>query len=137
MCLWLAIEQGIRFATELDIAGLQVEWDRERILQVFSNLLGNAFKFCGQGDQITVRARRDGREIRFEVADTGPGIPVEERQRIFEPYWSTVRQGSKGTGLGLFITRGLLEAHGGRIWVESEPGRGTTFFFALPIAHRA
>ena len=81
-----------------------------------------------------MRARREGDEIRFEVADTGPGIPVEERQRIFDPFWSTARNGKKGTGLGLFITRGLLEAHGGRIWVDSGPGRGSTFCFTLPLS---
>ena len=86
----------------------------------------------GRPDHRARRARR--RRLRFEVADTGPGIPVEERQHIFDPFWSTARHGKKGTGLGLFITRGLLEAHGGRIWVDSEPGRGSTFCFTLPLS---
>ena len=102
-----------------------------------SNLLGNSFKFCRRGDQVTLRAHRAGNEIRFEVADTGPGIPADERGHIFEPYWSTERHGKKGTGLGLFITRGVIEAHGGRIWVESEADRRTTFSFTLPMAQRA
>jgi len=104
---------------------------------VFSNLLGNAFKFCQRGDRITLRARPDAGEIRFEVADTGPGISPAERPHIFEPYWSAARHGKKGTGLGLFIARGVVEAHSGKLWVDSEPGRGSTFSFTIPIAHRA
>jgi signal transduction histidine kinase len=132
-----AAEQGISFATEANVGDLHVDCDRERVLQVFSNLLGNAFKFSQRGDRIAVRARPDGREIRFEVTDTGPGIPPAERQHIFEPYWSAERHRKNGTGLGLFIARGVVEAHDGRLWVDSEPGRGTTFFFTLPIAHGA
>jgi signal transduction histidine kinase/PAS domain-containing protein len=133
----MAVEQGIRFTIDADVGDLYVECDRERVLQVFSNLLGNAFKFCRRGDQIHVRAQPDANDIRFEVVDTGPGIPLDERQHIFEPYWSAERHGKKGTGLGLFIARGIVEAHGGRLWVDTEPGRGTTFFFTLPIAPRA
>jgi len=76
-------------------------------------------------------------DIRFEIADTGPGISPDELPHIFEPYWSAERHGKKGTGLGLFIARGVVEAHGGKLRVDSEPGRGTTFFFTIPIAHRA
>jgi PAS domain S-box-containing protein len=132
-----AVEQGIGLRTDVDVGGLYADCDRDRILQVFSNLLGNALKFCWRGDEITVRARPDADEIRFEVSDTGPGIPADERAHVFEAYWSAERRGKKGTGLGLFITRGVIEAHGGRLWVESEVGRGTTFVFTLPIAHRA
>jgi PAS domain S-box-containing protein len=132
----LAVEQGIVFTTEQDIDDLHVECDRERILQLFSNLLGNAFKFCGRGDRVTVQAKRDGDHIRFAVADTGPGIAPDEQPHIFEPYWSAERYGKKGTGLGLFIARGIVEAHGGSLWLASEPGQGTTFFFTLPIADR-
>lgn len=104
---------------------------------MFSNLLGNAFKFCDRGDQVTVGARRDEHVVRFAISDTGPGIPASEKEHVFEPYWSAERAGKRGTGLGLFITRGVVEAHGGKTWVESEPGRGAAFFFTLPIAHRA
>ena len=120
----IAIEHDIRFTVERQVADLQVQCDRERILQVFSNLLGNAFKFCRPGDQVTLRAQRDGDEIRFEVADTGPGIPPEERRHIFEPYWSAERHGKKGTGLGLFITHGVIEAHGGRSGSRANRGTG-------------
>jgi signal transduction histidine kinase len=70
------------------------------------------------------------------VADHGPGIPAAEQPHIFEAYWSAERNGQKGTGLGLFITKGIIEAHHGRIWVESEPGRGSEFVFTLPITRR-
>jgi signal transduction histidine kinase len=133
-CDAMAPALGLQFAVEQDVAGLFVDCDHQRILQVFSNLLGNAFKFCRRGDRIAVRAHRDGNEIRFEVADTGPGIPPEERPHVFEPYWSTDRHGKRGTGLGLFIARAVIDAHRGKLWVEGEPGDGTTFFFTLPIA---
>jgi PAS domain S-box-containing protein len=132
-----AAEEGIRLAIDADLGDLAVDCDRERVLQVFSNLLGNALKFSQRGDRIMVRARRDAGDIRFEVADTGPGISPAERAHIFEPYWSAERNGKKGTGLGLFIARGVVEAHGGKLGVDSEPGRGTTFFFTIPIARRA
>jgi signal transduction histidine kinase len=130
----IANEHGLRFTVEPYVSELQVRCDRERVLQVFSNLLGNAFKFCRPGDRVALRAQRDGDDIRFTVADTGPGIPADERQHIFEPFWSAERHAKKGTGLGLFITRGVIEAHGGKIWLASESGRGTAFFFTLPVA---
>jgi len=133
----MAAEHGFQLSVDQDVADLHLDCDHQRILQVFSNLLGNAFKFCRRGDRITVRARRDGNEIRFEVADTGPGIQAEDRPHIFEPYWSAARHGSQGTGLGLFISHAVIEAHGGKLWVEGEPGQGATFCFTLPMAHRA
>ncbi len=133
----IANEHGIRFTVDRLVADLSVQCDRQRILQVFANLLGNAFKFCQPGDRVRLSAQRAGDDVRFEVADTGPGIPPEERRHIFEPYWSTERDGKKGTGLGLFITHGVIEAHGGKIWLESEPGQGTKFFFTLPMIQPA
>jgi signal transduction histidine kinase len=67
------------------------------------------------------------------VSDTGPGIAREEVPLLFDPYWSATRHAKKGTGLGLYIAKGIIEAHGGRIWVDSEPGRGSTFSFAIPL----
>jgi PAS domain S-box-containing protein len=133
----LAIEHGIELGAVLEVApdtaGLL---DRERILQALSNLLGNSLKFCEPGDRITLRVRREPGDdhLVVTVADTGPGISRAEQQHIFEPYWSAARNGKKGTGLGLFITRGIVEAHGARIRVESQPGGGTEFFFTLPLA---
>lgn len=107
--------------------------DRERISQVFANLLGNALKFCRGGDSVTIAAAAEEREARFAVADTGPGIAPEDVDRVFLPYWSASRYARQGTGLGLHISKGIVEAHGGRIWVESRPGAGATFQFTLPL----
>jgi PAS domain S-box-containing protein len=131
----LAQQRGIRLRAELDLApDTRVECDRERVLQALSNLLGNALKFCRPGDQIVLRGRLVGGELWLAVSDTGPGISEAEQRHVFEPYWTAERAGKKGTGLGLFITKGIVEAHGGRLWVESEPGRGSDFVFTLPLA---
>ncbi|MBV8517371.1 MAG: GAF domain-containing protein [Acidobacteria bacterium] len=112
-----------------------VHADRDRIMQVLSNLIGNALKFTPPGGRISVCAsHRDG-EVLVSVRDTGPGIPHEHLGHIFSPYWQAKRAERLGAGLGLPIARGIVEAHGGRIWAESEPGSGTTFFFTLPLAN--
>jgi len=111
----------------------QVCADRHRILQVLSNLVGNSLKFTPSGGVISCRAEASGREVVFTVADTGPGIPKEHLGNIFNPYWQAKRTARLGAGLGLPIAKGIVESHGGRIWVESEPGRGTKFFFTLPV----
>jgi signal transduction histidine kinase len=108
--------------------------DRHRVQQVLSNLVGNAFKFTPEGGTITVRAEPLERFVRFSVADTGPGIRAEDLSHIFERYWQSMRTATLGTGLGLTIARGIVEAHGGSIWVESTAGVGATFYFTLPMA---
>jgi signal transduction histidine kinase len=109
-----------------------VHADRHRAMQVLSNLVGNALKFTPAGGLIAVHAEsRDG-EVLFTVRDTGPGIPRENLGDIFNPYWQAKRAERMGAGLGLPIAKGIVEAHGGRIWVESEPGHGTRFYFTLP-----
>jgi signal transduction histidine kinase len=118
----------------MELAGVQLWCDLDRVLQVFANLLGNAVKFCKPGDRITVRARRERDHVQIEVSDTGPGMSEQELRHIFEPYWSAERHRKKGTGLGLFITKGIVEAHGGSISVRSAPGEGSTFRFMLPVA---
>jgi signal transduction histidine kinase/putative methionine-R-sulfoxide reductase with GAF domain len=130
----LARAAGITLTRDLPIGGLFVDCDRERIFQVLSNLTDNAIKFSRAGDEVAVRARRRGDAVEIEVKDHGPGIPPEELGAIFDPYWSRERQGKKGSGLGLFIAKGIVAAHGGRIWAESETGRGTSLLFTLPIA---
>jgi len=110
-----------------------VRADHHRILQVFSNLIGNSMKFTPEGGCITVRAKLAGEEVLFSTSDTGPGIAKEHLGDIFSPYWQAKRAERLGAGLGLPIAKGIVEAHGGRIWVESEPGRGTDFFFTLPV----
>lgn len=133
----LALEHGIDLGALVEVPPETVGlFDRERVLQVLSNLIGNALKFCKAGDRVSLGVRRQeaggDADLVVTIADTGPGISRAEQQHVFEPYWSAARNGKTGTGLGLFITRGIVEAHGGHIWVESEPGRGTKFFFTLP-----
>jgi PAS domain S-box-containing protein len=130
----LANERGIAIVRHCDVRGVPLRADRDRLIQVFGNVLGNASKFCKPGDVVTVRCARDGDRVRFSIADTGPGIPRADFPRIFEPYWSG-RAGKKtGTGLGLFITKAIVEAHGGKIGVDSEEGHGATFEITLPVA---
>ena len=112
-----------------------VHADRDRVLQVLSNLIGNSMKFTPSNGVITLRAEPQGDHVRFVVSDTGPGIPREHQHEIFNPYWQAKRAERLGAGLGLPIAKGIVEAHGGAIWVESEPGKGTRFFFTLPV-HR-
>lgn len=130
----VASAKGVRL--RLDAVGerLMVHGDRNRILQLLTNLLGNAIKFCDRGDEVTLRAEPRERDGVVAVRDTGPGIPHNELDAIFDPYRSIERRGKGGTGLGLSISKAIVERHGGRIWVESEPGEGTTFFFTLPLA---
>jgi signal transduction histidine kinase len=115
-------------------AGLHVRCDRERVLQVLSNLIGNAVKFTPHGGAIRVDAREGRQEAVFSVSDTGPGIPPEELPRIFDRFWQAKKNDRGGIGLGLSIVQGLVEAHGGRLWAESKPGAGASFFFTLPLA---
>lgn len=125
-------EQRIALVRNCDLGDVQVPCDRERIIQVFANLLGNALKFCRAGDSVTVSGRVEGEHVVFSVADTGPGIPADRLAHLFEPYWSGAEHAAQGSGLGLFIVRGIVESHGGRVWVESTAGKGATFFFTLP-----
>jgi len=108
--------------------------DRHRVLQVLSNLIGNAMKFTPPGGMITYRAASQGASVLITVADNGPGIPKKNLGDIFNPYWQAKRTARLGAGLGLPIAKGIVESHGGRMWVESEPGNETKFFFTLPVA---
>ena len=111
-----------------------VDADRERLLQVLDNLVGNAIRFTPTGGTITLGATSLPGEVLFRVADTGAGIPPENLGRVFERFWQASRVERHGAGLGLPICKGIVERHGGRIWVESEPGAGTTFNFTIPTA---
>jgi PAS domain S-box-containing protein len=112
--------------------------DRKRLLQVFENLIGNAIKFTTAGGRIVVAAARKGDDVVFSVSDTGAGIAPEAMAHVFDRFWQATTSAKRlGAGLGLPITKGIVEAHGGRIWVESHVGRGSTFSFAIPVAARA
>jgi signal transduction histidine kinase len=108
--------------------------DRDRVLQILSNLIGNAFKFTPGTGAIAVRIERLDGEVRFTVSDNGSGIPEEQFAHIWERFWQGRKTSEGGVGLGLSIAKGLVEAHGGRIWGESKVGVGTTFCFTLPLA---
>jgi signal transduction histidine kinase len=108
--------------------------DSERLFRVFSNLVENAAKFTPPGGRIRIDARRDEKSVRFSVADTGAGIAAEDVPHVFDRYWQGRPTDRRGAGLGLTIAKGIIDAHGGRIWVETTPGRGTTFCFTIPFA---
>jgi len=108
--------------------------DHDRILQVLSNLIGNAIKFTPNQGHITLALRKTAIDIEVSVIDTGPGIPEQKRSQIFEKFSQVDSHDRRGLGLGLFISKWLIEAHKGRIWVDSEVGKGSTFIFTLPIS---
>lgn len=108
--------------------------ERDRLLRVLSNLIGNAVKFTPARGRIRVHARLIEEALHFSVEDTGPGIPSETIPQLFDRFWQANRTGRVGIGLGLPIAKAIVEAHGGRIWAESVPGRGTTFHFTVPCA---
>jgi signal transduction histidine kinase len=111
---------------------LSVWVDRTRLLQVLDNLLGNAIKFCRK--RITVGARPKDGEVLFWVSNDGEGIPPDAIAHVFDRFWQATRGDRRGAGLGLSIVKGIIEAHGGKVWVESPPGVGTTFYFTVPTA---
>jgi len=108
--------------------------DAHRVGQVISNLVGNAIKFTPQEGIIRVAARERDHKIVVSVVDTGPGIPQEHLSKIFDRFWRTPGIKQKGSGLGLSIAKGIVEAHGGTIWAESQMGKGSSFFFTVPLA---
>jgi signal transduction histidine kinase len=118
---------------QCDIQGnASVFVDRDRLLQVLTNLVDNAIKFTPEGGTITIRSETRPNEVRFSVSDTGPGIHQSDHQRIFEPYWQAPTTAHLGAGLGLSIAKQIVEQHGGKIWVESAEGGGSTFTFTIP-----
>ncbi|HEY6562329.1 MAG TPA: PAS domain S-box protein [Polyangiaceae bacterium] len=122
----------LRFEVAADVP--EVWADRDRLLQVFDNLIGNALKFSEPGGSITVGAARREDQILFWVTDTGVGIPPEQVPHLFDRFWQARKADGRGAGLGLAIVKGIVEAHQGHIWVESTPGKGSSFFFTIPTA---
>jgi two-component system phosphate regulon sensor histidine kinase PhoR len=132
-----AERQGLRIVMDLPVAVPPVRGDEDRLGQVLINLLHNAVKFSPDGGDIVVGVRPDEAEIRVWVRDPGIGVSAADRTRIFERFYKADRarvRGRGGTGLGLSIARHVVESHGGRIWVESEEGQGSTFTFTIPLA---
>jgi len=132
----LAARRGVTI--EADIAApesFMIPFDPNRMEQVLNNLVGNAVKFSPAGSRIVVRVSSEGEFVRVSVIDSGPGIPPEELAALFRPFYRgsvPLPPGERSTGLGLPIARRIVEAHGGKIGVESQPGRGSTFWFTLP-----
>jgi signal transduction histidine kinase len=131
----LAVKKSIDLRAECDERLALIPMDGARIKQVLLNLVGNAVKFTPETGRIWVRANAENSEVQIEVSDTGPGIPPEDRERIFLEFQQVGRDAGKpqGTGLGLALAKKFVEMHGGKIWVESEVGKGSTFSFTLPL----
>jgi signal transduction histidine kinase len=114
---------------------MEITADERRVRQIVFNLLSNAIKFTPSDGRVDVSAHLEDGQVEIAVADTGPGIPAADLEKIFEEFEQAGdgKQAEEGTGLGLPLSRKLVELHGGRLWVESEPGRGSTFRFTLPV----
>jgi PAS domain S-box-containing protein len=125
-------EKKIRLDQSISPSLPMITCDKDRIIQVLSNLIDNAIKFTREGGSILVKAELQGDLVRFEVKDSGTGIAEDNLLNVFDRYWQAKQFAFRGTGLGLSIAKGLVEAHGGRIWVESRVGMGSSFYFTLP-----
>jgi signal transduction histidine kinase len=132
-----AQENHLLLTAEVEANLSQISCDRDRILQVLSNLVGNALKVTAAGGHITLRVEARENQILFSVADDGPGIGEEDLKHLFERYWRSDDVQYKGTGLGLAIASGIVVAHGGQIWVQSRLGQGATFYFFVPTSKSA
>jgi len=133
----LASSLSIDLRLDVETSVADVWADRDRVVQVFENLIGNAVKFTRPGGRITAGAASHGAEVVFWVKDTGAGISAEDMTHVFDRFWQARKARRAGAGLGLQIVKSIIEAHHGRIWVESDVGVGTTFYFALPTARAA
>jgi light-regulated signal transduction histidine kinase (bacteriophytochrome) len=129
----IARDKGVHIELKLlSHSEAAVRCDRDRVLQALSNLVGNAVKFTPSGGAVQLWAEQCGREVKFAVSDTGPGISRENLSSVFDRFWQARQAQLLGAGLGLTIAREIVRAHGGRIWVESELGKGSTFQFTIP-----
>lgn len=126
-------EKGVKFEGEASDPAVEVNCDKDRVLQVLANAIGNAVKFTPAPGTIRVGARRDGAFVRFSVADTGPGIPPDQLPHVFDRFWKGGDSSRAGRGLGLAISRGIVEQHGGTIEMKNRDGGGATLSFTLPV----
>lgn len=130
----LAASKNLTIVAHLDESLPLANYDPYRMLQVLANLVGNAIKFSTAPAEITIRARRIDTTIEISVTDTGIGIVPERLEVVFERFWQATKTQRAGLGLGLYISRWLVEAHGGKIWATSVPHQGSTFSFTIPLA---
>lgn len=129
-----AEERGVRFDIIPSGNGIVVRADPLRVSQLVGNIVGNAIKFTPANGSVTLKAACDGDRVVVQVTDTGPGIPADDIPHLFDNFWQARSSDYRGVGLGLAIAKGVVEAHGGRIWCESTVGVGSTFSFTLPMA---
>jgi PAS domain S-box-containing protein len=129
----LANVASLELCLDMDTDLPDIWADRDRVLQVFENLIGNAIKFTKPGGHITLAARAGTGEVVFSVTDTGCGVAGSDLPHVFDRFWQAAGAKRRGVGLGLPIVKGIVEAHGGRVWVQSSLGQGTTFFFTVPV----
>jgi signal transduction histidine kinase len=127
------VDAALRFVRQFDDDLPVLLADRHRLQQVLSNLLGNAVRFTPHGGEIVLSATRADDMLRISVRDTGPGVAPDDVPRLFERYFQAPRLLRAGSGLGLYIAKGIVEAHGGEIGVESEVGKGAEFWFTVPV----
>jgi signal transduction histidine kinase len=131
----VAADYGMDIVTEISDSLPPVEVDNDMILRVVTNLLENAVKYTGQDGTITLKSFANEREVVIAIRDSGPGIPYHMQKQIFDKFTRVkYKDAPKGIGLGLAFCKLAIEAHGGQIWVESEPGNGAEFLFTLPLA---
>lgn len=130
----LAAEKNVALGLEVAAGMPSIRADRMRMLQALGNLVGNAIKFTPAGGEVVIRGNPAEGGVAITVSDTGPGIPAEDAPHVFDSFWKSRASNPHGAGLGLGIARGIIEAHGGRIWLESEVGSGSSFHFMLPAA---
>jgi signal transduction histidine kinase len=129
-----ASAKGVSVVNEVGERPLSAEYDHDRMLQVLTNLVVNSIKFTPRNGTIRLRIERAADQLRFSVTDTGCGIPGDMLEAIFERFWQVGHNNRRGLGLGLYISKCIVEAHGGRIWAESEPGEGCKVTLTLPVA---
>ena len=129
----LAAGNAVQLTVDVEPGLPEFEADPDRLVQLLSNLIGNAVKFSPPGAAVGIRAHRVGGDLRVTVSDHGIGISAEDLPRVFDRYWQSRRTNRSGAGLGLAIARGIVRAHGGEIRIESKVGRGTTVHVSLPL----
>jgi NtrC-family two-component system sensor histidine kinase KinB len=131
--LMQAAEKNIHIETEIEENLPEVKADLEKAIFVFVNILNNGIRYSKKDDEIKLKAEKHNNEIRFMVIDNGPGISKEDQEKLFQRFTQVGNKSRQGWGLGLAISKEFIQAQRGKIWIESEPGKGSKFIFSLPI----